>query len=360
MLDVFEHMNKVVSVIVPVYNSEKYLERCIDSILKQTYKSLNVIIINDGSTDSSYKIAERFSVLDQRITLIDQENKGVSAARNKGLENVTGKYVLFVDADDYIESNMIELLVDASEKYNAQITSSGLFKEESASDRPGKRLESIAFNSNEIIVLNNNDLRCVFPEKLNTAVFHSPYAKLYRFDYIKQNHAFFDTEISLGEDYLFNLPLFRNIDKYVYIGRALYHYMIYSNNTLSKKFRIDMFEIYLKLYNSTISILNSWNIDRKQSDRYIYELFFKDMLSVLTNEASPFNTNTKWGKIQRLRYMTKQKEIRDLTSQKSFRPKEYKPKLIFYLLKLKVAPLLLLVGGGSIRNYNALEKTKFS
>lgn len=343
-------MNEVVNVIVPVYNCEKYLGKCIDSILKQTYKSLVVIIINDGSSDSSYEIAERFSKLDKRIKLINQENKGVSAARNNGLQNSAGKYILFVDADDYIENNMIQLLVNASEKYNAQITSSGLFIEECSTDHLGKVLESIAFDDGKIIILNNEELRCVFPEKLITAVFHSAFAKLYRLDYIKQNNALFDPDLSLGEDYLFNLPLFRNIDKYVYIAKPLYHYKrYYSNNTLSRKYRADLFETELKLFNATISILNSWNTDKKQYDRYIYELFFNNMHVILENEANPYNTSTNWKKLQRLRYITNKKEVRDLTSQKSFRPRGYKYKLVFYLLKLKLFPLLLLVGAKSGR-----------
>ena len=340
-------MNKMVNVIVPVYNCEQYLEKCIDSILGQTYKNLEVIIINDGSSDSSYEIAENFSKHDQRIKLINQENKGVSAARNRGLENSRGEYVLFVDADDYIENNMIELLVNDSEKHNAQITASGLFKGESYPDHRVKPLVKIAFNVNETTILNNEELRCIFPKKLSTAVFHSPVAKLYRLDYLKQNNASFDTDLSFGEDYLFNLPLFRNLDRFVYIGKPLYHYMIYSDNTLSKRHRADMFEIKLKLFNETSAILNSWNKGKNDFDKYIYDFFFNDLLAVLTNESSPSNRSTDWNKIKRLKYITSRKEVRDLTSQRSFRPKGYKPKLIFYLLKLKIFPLLLLVGRGS-------------
>jgi len=341
-------MNKMVNVIVPVYNCEIYLGKCIDSILKQTYKNIEVIIINDGSNDSSYEIAKRFSKLDKRIKLINQENKGVSVSRNVGLENSTGEYVLFVDADDYIENNMVELLVNASEKYDAQITSSGLFVEEISSDHLKKTLVSIAFNDGDTIVLNNEELRCVFPKKLATTVFHSVFAKLYRLDYIRINSVFFDPKISLGEDYLFNLPLFRKIDKYAYLNRPLYHYNKgYSNNTLSGKYRTDMFEVELKLFNATISILNSWNPDKKHFDRYVYEVFFNNIHLVLKNETSPYNTSTKWKKLQRLKYITNQKEVRDLTSQTFFRPRGYKRYLIFYLLKLKVLPLLLLVGAGS-------------
>lgn len=341
---------EMVNVIVPVYNGESSLERCVNSILKQTYTNLEIIIINDGSTDSSYEIAERFSTFDKRITLINQSNQGVSAARNYGIANANGKYILFVDADDYIESNMVELLVTASEKYNAPITSCGVFIEDMSSDHSRKTSESIAFNEGITTVLSNENLKSVFPEKLITAVFHSVFAKLYRLDYIKKNNAWFDPEFSLGEDYLFNLPLFRNVDQYVYVGKALYHYVRYSsNNTLSRKYRADLFEIELKLFNSTLSMLKSWNISREHSDKYIYEVFFNNMHVILENEASPCKTSTKWKKLMRLRYIVHQKEVRDLTAQTSFRPKGYKYKFEFYLLKMRVFPLLLWVGAKSRR-----------
>jgi glycosyltransferase involved in cell wall biosynthesis len=343
-------MNKMVSVIVPVYNCEEYLGKCMDSILKQTYEDLQVVVIDDGSTDSSQEIAERFWKLDKRVRLIHQENRGVSVARNRGLENSTGEYVLFVDADDYIDNMMVEFLVKAAEEYDAQIASCGLFIEESSFDHPRKTFVSMAFDDVETTILSNEDVRRVFSEKLATTVFHSVFAKLYRRDYIKQTNAFFDPTMSLGEDYLFNLSLFRNIDKYVYIGTPLYHYNRgYSNSTLSGKYRADMFEIELKLFNATTSQLNSWKTDRKQPDGCIYEVFFNNIHLVLRNEARPDNKSTKWEKLQRLRYITNQKEVRELTSQKSFRPKGYKRRLIFYFLKLKVLPLLLFVGASSRR-----------
>jgi glycosyltransferase involved in cell wall biosynthesis len=337
-------VNKIVSVILPVYNCERYLVKCLDSILTQTYKSLEVIIINDGSSDSSREIAERYTKQDKRIKLVNQGNNGVSASRNVGLKNSIGKYVLFIDSDDYIENNMIEFLINSAEKYNAQITASGLFIEESSSDHIRKTWESIAFNGGENIILNNEELKRIFPEKLSTTGFRAVFAKLYRLDYIKQNNAFFDPEISLGEDYLFNLPLFRNIDRYVYVTKPLYHYNTgYSNNTLSRKYRADLFEIGLKIFNATRSILNSWNTDQKHFDRHLYELLFNHMRLVFENEASLCNTNTYFKKLQRLISITNQKEVKDLTSQKSFRPIGYKSKFIFYMLKLKLLPLLLLV-----------------
>lgn len=101
----------MVSVIIPVYNAEKYLKRCLDSVLNQTYTDIEVIVVNDGSTDNSLKILQEYKNNDSRIKLIDQQNQGVSSARNTGLNNATGDYILYVDSDDWIEFDAIERLL---------------------------------------------------------------------------------------------------------------------------------------------------------------------------------------------------------------------------------------------------------
>lgn len=101
-------VNAKVTIIVPVYNVEKYLQKCLDSLINQTYKNLEIIVINDGSTDSSGKICDEFAEIDDRVIVIHQKNAGVSVARNVGLDRMTGDYVTFVDSDDYLELNAIE------------------------------------------------------------------------------------------------------------------------------------------------------------------------------------------------------------------------------------------------------------
>ena len=115
-------MNDRISVIVPVYNVEEYLECCIKSLISQTYNNLEIFLINDGSTDSSGIICDRFAVLDPRIIVIHKENGGLSDARNKGLEHATGKYITFVDSDDFLECNFIKKLYEQIIKYGADIS----------------------------------------------------------------------------------------------------------------------------------------------------------------------------------------------------------------------------------------------
>lgn len=105
-------MKELVSVIIPVYNVEKYVEECLYSVINQTYQNLEIIVVDDGSTDGSSDLCDKFSLIDTRVQVIHQQNKGVSAARNIGISKSTGKYITFVDSDDYIDDTMIEKLVE--------------------------------------------------------------------------------------------------------------------------------------------------------------------------------------------------------------------------------------------------------
>ena len=115
-------MNNIkVSVIIPVYNVEKYLRECLESVINQTLKDIEIICINDGSTDKSYEILKEYAKLDHRIRILNQSNMGQSAARNRGLEIAKGKYVYFMDSDDWLEKDALKCLTDISESKNLQI-----------------------------------------------------------------------------------------------------------------------------------------------------------------------------------------------------------------------------------------------
>lgn len=116
---------KTVSIIIPVYNVEKYLPECLDSVVNQTYKELQIIVVDDGSTDSSGEICDQYAEKDNRITVIHQVNAGAANAKNTGLDNVKGEYLAFVDSDDWVELNWIETLINAMEKYDVDVVECG-------------------------------------------------------------------------------------------------------------------------------------------------------------------------------------------------------------------------------------------
>ena len=112
----------LISVIIPVYNIEQYLPRCLDSVIAQTYNNLEIILVDDGSTDSSGEICDKYSLLDNRIKVIHKSNGGVSSARNEGLEVAKGDYIGFVDGDDIIEKDMYQILLDNAIKYHCEMS----------------------------------------------------------------------------------------------------------------------------------------------------------------------------------------------------------------------------------------------
>ena len=118
--------NDMISIIIPIYNVEKYLEKCLDSILNQTYKNLEIILIDDGSTDNSPNICNSYCEKDKRIKIIHKNNEGVSSARNKGIELSKGKYIVFIDSDDYVSNEHIEVLYDCIISNNVDLVISNL------------------------------------------------------------------------------------------------------------------------------------------------------------------------------------------------------------------------------------------
>lgn len=108
--------NELISIVIPVYNVENFLERCITSVLNQTFENIEIILVNDGSTDNSLRICQQYEKIDSRIFIINQENQGLSAARNSGINQARGKYICFIDSDDWIHEKYLEILYNDIEK----------------------------------------------------------------------------------------------------------------------------------------------------------------------------------------------------------------------------------------------------
>lgn len=140
-----------ISVIVPVYDCEKYIKKCVDSILNQTFKDLEIILIDDGSTDKSGKICDELKLKDGRIKVIHQENKGVSSARNEGLKIANGEYISFVDGDDYLSEDMYEFLYDNLKKSGADISVCGIVNCFLKADGSEKRVRQFSFNGSGLL-----------------------------------------------------------------------------------------------------------------------------------------------------------------------------------------------------------------
>ena len=211
----------LVSVIVPVYNAEKYLSRCIDSILAQTYTNFELLLINDGSKDNSGKICDEYAEKDNRIRVYHKENGGVSSARNYGLDKAVGKYICFVDADDWVNKDYLEKLLPTDDE--EMVVCSFMYE----------TMESF-FLSN--IIRDKNNIETVLHLLLDHMAVCAPWCKIMRRDIIEQNNIRFDVNVSAGEDMLFVCDYFSaGLNKIRTISQPLYHYYIADSGSLSHR-----------------------------------------------------------------------------------------------------------------------------
>ena len=232
----------LVSIIVPVYNAQSHLSRCLESICGQEYKNLELIVINDGSKDKSLPVCEEFRKKDSRILLVDKANSGVSDTRNLGLKLAGGKYVQFVDSDDYIAPDYTARLVEAAEKTGADLVISPYTMVIPAgASKPEQVLEKIQDDLGVMHVARPPENReygflpegvydkDTFARRLMdkpASYFYSVlWNKLYRRDILVDNHLQFTSEVRWAEDLVFNLEYILYANVFVSISKAGYHYV---------------------------------------------------------------------------------------------------------------------------------------
>ena len=245
-------MKETVSIIIPIYNSEPYLSRCIDSLLAQTYTNIEVLLIDDGSTDCSYEICQQYVQRDNRVQVIKQENKGASAARNTGLDHATGDFVMFCDSDDIVSAMWIERLLNyLSNKLLVVMPISHIVTENSLLD---KRLESN-------IDMNVFIPKCqLFSKKIFTLIGFAVNTVFYR-SIIEENKIRFriqKNKADYNEDLLFVTNYLSYVDGFVYTGYADYAYLT-REDSLSRSFTPFYFEKYKEKFEIWYNIARDIN-----------------------------------------------------------------------------------------------------
>lgn len=224
-----------ISVVVPIYNVEKYLKKCVDSIVNQTFSDLEIILVDDGAKDSSGQMCDELAKEDSRIKVIHKQNGGLSDARNVGLEKATSEYVLFIDSDDYIALNMVERLYELHQKYNVDMTACGVYNVYSSGEKP-------QYGKIEEFVCDNIDAyaHILVGKKIPGTICN----KLMKREKIK------DLRFPVGklyEDAFFTISLMQNIKKVAVTTEPLYYYFhrVGSITTTSfKKKDMDIVEAY--------------------------------------------------------------------------------------------------------------------
>lgn len=255
-----------ISVIVPIYNAESTVERCIYSIINQSYKKLEIILINDGSKDSSKEICK--NIIDDRIVWIDQMNNGVSHTRNTGIKHATGKYICFIDSDDYIEVDHIKNMYECMIRNSSDLVISNFYQINE---------KGIIKNKNMKNQESCNIMDCLY-EIYTNSMLNPPWNKLYK---RKKIINLFDENLSLGEDLIFNVDYIKNIQKISVINSYTYYYDIFNGNLHRKKQTISEFlDLYQYIYKHIIrpSNINLYKFDffvLKHYIRFLHEQHYK-------------------------------------------------------------------------------------
>lgn len=298
------------SIIVPVYNSEDYIEDCIQSLLEQTYSDFEVIIINDCSTDNSFRICKKFEKKYPFIRVYNNlKNKGVSYSRNVGIKKSRAEYLMFLDSDDLLDKNSLELFngVISKGKYDMVMANYDTFP------ISGIYLKEL---NQDLKMYNVKDLCDNFSYFFNNNIIIGPTAKIYRKDLI---YNYFEEDINIGEDLLFNAKYIKNVNKLFYLNEIVYYYRI-NNYSLTSSFKKNRFKnlkiVYeesLKTYNYIFKEYTNVNYENEIKNKYLIDICvavnklainkkikYKNKINILKENLSNINYNSiindEWNK----------------------------------------------------------------
>ncbi len=271
--------NEKISIIVPIYNGEKYLNTSIFSILYQTYKNIEVLLINDGSKDNSLQICHELATKDSRIRVIDKPNSGVSDTRNVGIKESSGKYIMFVDCDDIIYEDCCETLYNDLIENSADISIGNIHRTIYKSDKASNQDEVLrVFDSDKTslyLTIYNNKFKDIFYTE-------GPYGKIIKKDLIVQHNICFDSSLKYGEDSLFSLTCYFYASKITLTNKFVYNY-IYNDSCASSGKNFNYREELYKMERAHKAVLQKLNLFDTLKDDY-YFFCFRQVCKIIKKE----------------------------------------------------------------------------
>ena len=241
-------MSQTVSIIIPVYKVEKFLSRCVDSALAQTYKDIEIILVDDGSPDRCPQICDEYEKQYEQIKVVHKKNGGLSSARNTGLKNATGDYILFVDSDDWIDSNMVADLVDIANREKVDFVRSRAKYANWPNHSDGtvcdygieKMMHAGRYNRESM----ENDILpiCITTPQITFGPIVSAWGTLYRKSFLTDNEIVFYEDVKYSEDCIFNVKVLMKCNSFYYLNEPQYYNYFYNNASITKSYRADRWE----------------------------------------------------------------------------------------------------------------------
>lgn len=297
--------DSLVSIIVPVYRVEQYLDKCVDSIINQTYDNIEVILVNDGSPDRCPQMCEEWAKRDSRIHVINKNNGGLGSARNAGLQVANGDYIWFVDSDDYVEADALEYAVAAAEADQSDIVFFGTQDDAYAN---GQYRPIVANPMVDFHAATNEEFRAHFAE-LTEAYWAIPaWNKLYRHAFLTEQHAVFREDINVAEDQQFNIALYPHVRRATAIPRRLYHYVHRGGSLSASRYNSRTLTSRVAVYRTVCSVLTDWS---PESLNFYRDELIMQVSVVIDSLYMDINTLTKQKRNHELEQILADDNIRE-------------------------------------------------
>lgn len=314
-----------VSIVVPVYNSERYINHCLDSIISQDFDNLDIIIIDDGSTDNSFAVCKDYKNRDCRVKLFKQQNKGVSAARNKGINEAIGEYIVFIDSDDYIESNFISSLLKLliNESVDLVITNYKIINTATGITEYNAKKESKLVSTYSFFY--------DYWKNYHLGYVNAPWNKIFKMSIIKDNNLRFPTDISMGEDGYFNVK-YLHYCKNIYIYEEyLYNFRIHPTQSTKKIFK-NHFYMMDKIFDNIEIELRRYKLLESESFKEIHYVEYLNELKLSLYYLFKDNTIKLRKKMILLKSICEEKRTQIMLN--TVKGKNFKDMLLLFLIKI--------------------------
>ncbi len=329
-------MSAKVSIVVPIYNVEKYIHKCISSLINQTYKNIEIILVDDGSPDNCPNICDEYAKRDDRVRVIHKENGGLSDARNAGMDKATGKFILFIDGDDYVELNMVEKAIEIAHSSKSHVVIWEFFAD--YVDDNETLIKSV-IHKHEPGVFRKCEYQNIVIAKDLIGNLGYAWNKMYELSFLRENNFKFTKGLSLVEDIVFNSPVLARSEKIAFLDEPLVHYMQRSRVTLGTKFYEDYFEIKQKGIAAAENLLLAWDQDSKIISKIIGTLIFGSLRTTIS-QLSRDNNLSKNDKKEYLDNILCNPSIIKILD--GIELASLKDKVIYKLIQLKQSYTLLL------------------
>ncbi len=335
-------MNEKVSIVVPIYNGERYIDKCVKNLLSQTYANVEFVLVDDGSTDKTAEMCDRYASRDSRFVVVHKENGGLSSARNAGTEAASGDYIVYYDVDDDITNTLVEDNLRLATENNADVV---MFCFWYYNADNGSRKDNLI--GEDFVGNKEQFFRDLLGKAIDHEVFNAPWNKLYKRSFIKENKLEFLTEYPIYEDIIFASKMFQYADRIVVNNNMYYTYYVRSSGSLITKYVDGYFDSITKFYNNAMDYCSQFDDNELQIFKFS-NLYVKLI-----------NTNLKQISLnEKMNLGEKRKKIKSICSNETFRKAEKisrleqtRKKIIKHLVLMKNATAIVLM-------YNIRENLK--